>query len=171
MKRLLPILLALLAILSPIRGEEASPPPQDSAPRWKFLGDDEDLRRTIAGADQVLFVCVYQTALEEVQPPFAKVVLSATVVKPLKGTHAIGDKIHLSFHSDSLPEDPAERDQFIAAAAERNLGSLKIAFLKGEKAAAHSCEWLDIAPYSAEMLKFVKENRDAKPEADQDGRR
>jgi hypothetical protein len=30
----------------------------ESAPRWKFLGDDASLRETIQEAEQVLLVCV-----------------------------------------------------------------------------------------------------------------
>lgn len=165
MKYLLPFLPALFAIFSPLHGEE--PPiakPEDAPRKWKWLGDDESLRQTIATSDQVLFVCVYQTALENAKPPFAWVVLSATVVEALKGSHSTGDKVTIRFPTDDLPKDEGEREKFIAAAAEKNLGSLKIAYLKGKKSAAHSCEWLDLAPHTPEMAAFVKANRDVKPE-------
>jgi hypothetical protein len=163
MRPLLPFVLALCAIASPLHaGEAPAPQPQDAAPRWLFLGEDADLQRTIAECDHVLLVCVYQTALENVKPPFAEVVLSATTVESLKGTHATGDKISLRFYSDSLPSEEDKRAQFIEAAAKKNLGSLKLAFLRGEKSATHSCEWLDLAPYSPELIDFVRKNRNAK---------
>jgi len=166
MRSLLPILSLLLANLSPLHGEETPVAPQaeDTERRWGFIGGDRNLRRTIAESDHILFICVYQTALEDVKPPFAAVVLSATVVEPFKGTHATGDKITIRFHTDSLPKDEVERKKFIAEAAENYLGSLKIAFLQGEKSADHSCDWTEVPTYSAEMAAFVKDNRDAKPE-------
>lgn len=165
MKYLLPFLPALFAVLSPLHGEELpAPEPEEAAPRWGCLGDDDGLRRTIAESDHILFVCVYQTDLEKVKPPFAEVVLSATVVEPLKGSHSTGDKITISFHTDSLPTAEGEREKFIAAAAAKYLGSLKVAYLQGEKSAAHECDWTEVPAYTAEMAAFVKANRDAKPE-------
>jgi hypothetical protein len=84
------------------------------------------------------------------------------VVEPFKGGHLIGEKITLRFHTDSLPTDPDERSKFIDAVAAKNLGALKIAFVTGGKATEHSCEWLDVVPYSAEMAAFVREHRDGK---------
>jgi hypothetical protein len=168
MRLFLPLILSLCAMPSPLPAEET---PADAAPRWLFLGDDADLKRTIAESDHVLLVCVYQTALENVKPPFAEVVLSGTAVESLKGTHATGDKITLRFPSDSLPAKEDKRAQFIDAAAKKNLGSLKLAFLRGEKSAAHSCEWLDLAPYSPELIDFVRKNRNAKQEPSSPDRR
>jgi hypothetical protein len=165
MRLFVPFVLSLCATASALHAEESpAPQQQDAAPRWQLLGEDADLRRTIAESDHVLLVCVYQTALENVNPPFAEVVLSATTVESLKGTHATGDKIALRFHSDSLPSQADERAQFIDSAARKNLGSLKLAFLRGEKSAAHSCEWLDLAPYSPEMIDFVHKNLKAMQE-------
>ena len=163
MRILAPFVLSLCATASPLHAEETpAPQQQDAAPRWLLLGEDADLRRTIAESDHVLLVCVYQTALENVKPPFAEVVLSATTVESFKGAHATGEKITLRIHSDSLPSQEDKRAQFIEAAAKKNLGSLKLAFLRGEKSAAHSCEWLDLAPYSPELIDFVRKNLNAK---------
>jgi hypothetical protein len=95
-----------------------------------------------------------------VKPPFAEIVLRATVVQAVKGAHQLGDRISIRFHTDSLPEDEAERAKFIDAAEARNLGSLKMAFLAGDKANDYGCEWLDVPAFDPEMLAFaVKHSR------------
>jgi hypothetical protein len=130
----------------------------DGAPRWKFLGDDASLRETIKESAHVLLICVYQTSLERVKPPFAEVVLRATVVQVVKGAHKLGDRISISFHTDSLPEDEGERTTFIDGAAIKNLGALKMAFLDGDKANEYGCEWLDVPAFDPEMLAFAMKN-------------
>lgn len=131
----------------------------ETAPRWGLLGDDSALRETIREAGQVLFICVYETTLDNVKPPFAEVILRATVVGSVKGTHTLGDKITLRFHTDSLPLDEAGRNKFIETAAAKNLGSLKMAFLRGAKADDYQCEWLDLPAFDPEMLAFARKNR------------
>lgn len=136
------------------RGEDAS----DRAPRWKFLGDDDALRQTISEAGQVLLVCVFETSLDRIKPPFAEVALRAAVVQVVKGTHTLGDKITIRFPTDSLPIDEAARDKFIEDAAAKNLGSLKLAFLRGGRSDDYQCEWLDVPAFDSDMLAFVTKN-------------
>jgi hypothetical protein len=133
-------------------------PDKDSAPRWGFLGDDDSLRATIKECSQVLLLCIYQTTLEEVKPPFATVVLKGTVIQAVKGTYKLGDKITLRFNTDSLPKEEADRAKFVEAAAAKNLGALKIAFLTGQQGVDYSCEWLDVPAYDADMLAFATKN-------------
>ncbi|MDB6134834.1 MAG: hypothetical protein JWM59_3077 [Verrucomicrobiales bacterium] len=127
----------------------------DASPRWKFLGDDDRFRETIREAAQVLLICIYQTSLDLVKPPFAEVVLRATVVQCVKGNHSLGDRITIRFYTDSLPVDEDKRIKFTEDAATRNLGSLKIAFLQGDKVNDYSCEWVDVPAFDAEMLAFA----------------
>jgi hypothetical protein len=129
--------------------------------RWGFLGDDDNLRETLNECGQVLLVCVYQTSLEDVNPPFAEVVLRATVVQALKGTHQIGDRIVIRFRTDSLPQDDAERAGFIEAAAVKNLGALKMAFLPGTRADEYECDWLDVPSFDPGMLDFATKHQTA----------
>ena len=124
----------------------------DAAPRWKFLGDDDSLRATIQESAQVLLVCVYQTSLDRVKPPFAEVVLRCTVVQSVKGAHRLGDRVTIRFLTDSLPDDDAKRTKFIDDAAAKNLGSLKMAFLRGARAEDYACEWLDVPAFDPDML-------------------
>jgi len=132
--------------------------PSDAAPRWGFLGDDAALRGTIKEAGQVLLVCVFQTSLDRVDPPFAGVVLRATVVQVVKGNHTLGDKITISFATDSLPLDEPARAKFIEAAAAKNLGSLKLAFLPGKRSDDYEIEWLDVPAFEPDMLEFAIKN-------------
>jgi len=132
--------------------------PSDAAPRWMFLGDDDSLRYTIREAGQVLLVCVFQTSLDHVNPPFAEVVLSATVVQAVKGTHKIGDRITIRFKTDSLPADEDARAKFIENAAANNLGSLKMAFLQGARSDDYVSEWLYVPAFDPAMLAFAIEN-------------
>ena len=141
-----------------VRAEESTRDPSDSALRWGFLGDDNALRGTIEEAGQILVVCVFQTSLDRVRPPFAEVVLRATVVQIVKGTHTMGDKITMRFTTDSLPVDEPARAKFIEDAAARNLGSLKLAFLPGKRADAYEIQWLDAPAFDPDMLKFVIKN-------------
>lgn len=135
--------------------EEAAPPDPESPLRWGFLGDDENLRETIDECGQVLLVCVYETSLENVKPPFADVVLRATVIQAVKGTHKIGDRIAIRFGTDSLPREDAERASFIEEAAAQNLGALKMALLPGDKSDKYDCDWLDTPKFKPEMLEFT----------------
>ncbi len=141
--------------------EEAAPPNPESPLRWGFLGDDESLKETIDECGQVLLVCVYETSLEAVKPPFAEVVLRATVVQAVKGSHEIGDRIAIRFKTDSLPPDDAERAKFIDAAAIQNLGALKMAFLAGTRAPEYDCDWLDVPAFKPEMLEFTTKHQAA----------
>lgn len=136
------------------RGQDAA----DGAPRWKFLGDDDALRKTISEAGQIVLVCVFGTSLDHIKPPFAEVALRSTVVQVVKGTHSIGDKIVIRFPTDSLPAEDAARKKFIEDADARNLGSLKLAFLQGNQSGDYPCEWLDVAAFDPDMLAFVMKN-------------
>jgi hypothetical protein len=131
----------------------------DGAPRWKFLGDDDSLRETIRECSQVLLICVYQTSLEDVKPPFAMVVFHATVVQSVKGAHKLGDRISIRFVTDRLPSDEAERSKFIADRAAKNAGALRMAFIRDGKDGVYSCEWLDVPTYEPAMLDFAMKNR------------
>jgi hypothetical protein len=149
--------LAAAAACHPLKtlAEEVAPPASESPLRWGFLGDDESLKETIDECGQVLLVCVYETSLEAVKPPFADVVLRATVIQTVKGTHQIGDRIAIRFGADSLPKDDAERAKFIEEAAAKNLGALKMAFLHGAKSDKYDCDWLDTPKFEPEMLEFT----------------
>jgi len=136
------------------RAKESS----DAAPRWKFLGDDDALRETIKEAGQVLLVCVFQTSLDRVKPPFSDVVLRATVVQTVKGTHTLGDRITIRFNTDSLPIDEAARAKFIEDVAAKNLGSLKLAFLRGARSDDYGSEWLYVPAYDPDMPAFAAKN-------------
>lgn len=125
------------------------------APRWEFLGEDEALRQTIREAGQILVICVFETSLAQIKPPFAEVVLRATVVQTVKGTHTPGEKITIRFLTDSLPADEAARAKFVKDANAKNLGSLKLAFLRGKKSDDYQCEYLDLPAFDPEMLDFV----------------
>jgi len=134
--------------------------PSDAEPRWTFLGDDDSLRETIREAGQVLLICVYQTSLDRVKPPFADVVLRATVVQTVKGPHKMGDRIIIRFSTDSLPADEAARAKFVEDAAAKNLGSLKMAFLQGVRSDDYVSEWLYVPSFDPDMLAFaIKNNR------------
>ena len=50
-------------------------------PRWGFLGDDGALEAAFDEAKGVVFVCVFETELRDVRPPFAEVVYHATVIE------------------------------------------------------------------------------------------
>lgn len=152
--------LAAAAAYHPLKGlsEEIALPDSESPPRWGFLGDDESLKETIDECGQVVLVCVYQTSLEDVRPPFADVVLRATVIQTVKGTHQIGDRIAIRFGTDSLPKDDAERAKFIEEAAIENLGALKMAFLPGAKSDQYDCDWLDTPKFKPEMLEFTTQH-------------
>jgi hypothetical protein len=141
--------------------EEPAAPDPESPLRWGFLGDDESLKETIDECGQVLLVCVYETSLEAVKPPFADVVLRATVIQTVKGTHKIGDRIAIRFGTDSLPKDDAERAKFIEQAAAKNLGALKMAFLPGAKSDKYDCDWLDTPKFEPEMLEFTTKHQAA----------
>lgn len=130
----------------------------DEAPRWTFLGDDDSLRDTIKEAGQILLVCVFQTSLDRVKPPFAEVVLRATVVQTVKGTHKMGDRVTIRFSTDSLPADEVARAKFIQDAAAKNLGSLKMAFLRGAQSDDYVSEWLDVPAFDPAMLAFAIKN-------------
>jgi hypothetical protein len=130
----------------------------EASPRWGFLGDDSSLRETIKESGQVILVCVYQTSLNDVRPPFAEVVFEATVVQVIKGKHKMGDRISIRFRTDSLPHDEAERAKFIEGAAAKNIGSLRIAFLPGALTKDYDCEWLEVPAFDHEMLAFAKKN-------------
>ncbi len=149
--------LAVAAAFHPLAAlsEEPAAPDAESPQRWGILGDDESLKETIDDCGQVLLVCVYQTSLKDVNPPFADVVLRATVVQAVKGTHQIGDRIAIRFKTDSLPLDDAARAKFIEAAAVKNLGSLKMAFLPGARTDDYDCDWLNVPAFKPEMLAFA----------------
>ena len=109
------------------------------APRWGFLGDDEGLKATYNDAKRVVFVCIFETELRDVRPPFADVVYHATVIETYKGELKVGDRIQISFRTDSLPADEDERRKFVEKADKNNKGSLKFAFLHGGKDGAYFC--------------------------------
>ena len=155
-RELISILIGAPAFSHAIAGAKESP---DGAPRWGFLGEDEALRQIIREAGQILVICVFETSLAHVKLPFAEVVLRATVVQTAKGTHALGDKITIRFMTDSLPDDEAARAKFIERAAAKNLGSLKLAFLDGEKSDDYQSEWLSVPAFDPEMLAFVTANK------------
>lgn len=154
-------MLATAAALCPqvLRAGEVAARDPEPPPRWGFLGDDETLKQTIDDCGQVLLVCIYQTSLEDVNPPFAEVVLLATVIQAVKGTHKTGDRIEIRFRTDSLPEDDAERARFIEAAATKNLGALKMAYLPGDRAASYECDWLDVPEFDPTMLDFATKHQ------------
>ena len=128
----------------------------DVAPRWGFLGDDKGLTSTFNDAHSVVLVCVFDTELRNVKPPFADVVFHATVVGLHKGDLKIGDKIKINFSTDSLEGDAEARRKFVEAANNKNKGALKFAFLHGGKDGAYSCDWVDLPDYQIEMQKFLK---------------
>ena len=162
-REIIPFLIGLFGLfgLSPnvVKAKEPVPQKLDGAPRWTFLGDDDALRHTIKEVEQVVLVCVYQTSLNQVNPPFAEVVLRTTVVQTIKGGHAIGDKVAIRFMTDSLPSDAKERHKFIQDIANKNLGSLKIAFLMGDKMDDYLTEWLYVPDFDPDMLAFAVKNR------------
>lgn len=159
-REIIPLLIGLFG-LSPnvVKAKEPVSKKLDAAPRWTFLGDDDTLRHTIKEVQQVVLVCVYQTSLNQVNPPFAEVVLRTTVVQTIKGGHAIGDKIAIRFMTDSLPADEKKRDKFIDDVAKKNLGSLKMAFLTGDKTDDYTTEWLYVPNFDPDMLAFAVKNR------------
>ena len=159
-REIIPVLISLFGLSqSVVKAKEPVSKKLDAAPRWTFLGDDDALRHTIKEVQQVVLVCVYQTSLNQVNPPFAEVVLRATVVQTIKGGHAIGDKIAIRFMTDSLPSDAKERDKFIQDIANKNLGSLKMAFLMGDKMGDYLTEWLYVPDFDPDMLAFAVKNR------------
>jgi hypothetical protein len=127
-------------------------------PRWGFLGDDEALELRIKEAKAVYQVCVYDVALQDVKPPFAKVVYKATVTGAYKGSHKIGDKISITFLTDSLSLDQTERDSFISKANQRLKGSLRFTFLNSQTDNNYFCEFMDVPEYSLEMSNFLESN-------------
>ncbi len=133
-------------------------PTKGSAPRWGLLGNDDSLRETIKECNQVLLLCIYQTTIEDIKPPFATVVFRGTIVQAVKGTHKLGDKITLRFPTDSLSIEETDRIKFIEGADAKNLGALKMAFLRGQQTMNYSCEWLDVPTYDADMLDFATKN-------------
>jgi hypothetical protein len=138
-----------------VGAKESAHKASDAAPRWSFLGDDDALLETIEDSGQILLACVFQTSLHDVKPPFAKVALRATVVQVVKGDHKQGEKITISFVTDSLPLDEPARAKFIEEAAAGNPGSLKLAFLPGAKSARYEVEWLDVPDFEPDMLEFA----------------
>lgn len=154
-------LLIGMSCLSPKIGKAKDPVPKkpDAAPRWKFLGDDGALRHTIKEVQQVVLVCVYQTLVNQASRSVSEVVLRATVVQTIKGAHAVGDKITIRFMTDSLPADEKERDKFIDDVANKNMGSLKMAFLMGDKTDDYTTEWLYVPNFDPDMLAFAVKNR------------
>jgi hypothetical protein len=159
-RELIPLLIGM-SVLSPnvVKAKDPAPEKPDAAPRWKFLGDDGALRHTIKEAGQVVLICVYQTSLNEVSRSVSEVVLRATVVQTIKGAHAVGDKIVIRFMTDSLPADEKKRDKFIDDVANKNLGSLKMAFLTGDKMDDYTTEWLYVPNFDPDMLAFAVKNR------------
>ena len=143
---------------APVRAKDSVQESSDKAPRWTFLGDDDSLRGTINDAGQVLLICVFQTSLERIKPPFAEVVLRATVVQIVKGTHKVGDRIAIRFGTDSLPREEAARTKFIEDTAAKNLGSLKMAFLQGVRSDEYESEWLYVPSFDPAMLAFAITN-------------
>jgi hypothetical protein len=159
-RELIPLLIRISGLTpNVVKAKDPAPEKPDAAPRWTFLGDDDALRHTIKEAGQVVLICVYQTSLGQVNPPFAEVVLRATVVQTIKGAHAVGDKIAIRFKTDSLPADEKKRDKFIDDVANKNLGSLKMAFLTGDKMDDYTTEWLYVPNFDPDMLAFAVKNR------------
>jgi hypothetical protein len=129
---------------------------QAQAPRWGFLGDDDSLKSTFTDAKRVVLVCVYDTELRDIKPPFAEVVYLATVIESQKGELETGDKIQIGFKTDSLPLDEAERLKFVENANKASKGALKFAFLHGAEGGVQFCEFLDVPNYTKEMHEFLK---------------
>ncbi len=125
-------------------------------PRWGFLGDDDSLASTFNDAKNVVLVCVYETELRDVKPPFAEVVHFATVIESQKGELKMGEKIQIGFKTDSLPVDEEEQQDFVQKANTSSKGSLKFAFLHGEEAGVHFCDFLDVPNYTKEMHEFLR---------------
>ena len=162
MKTILVALVATtLSLWSGVAGEDITTlPTGDKAPRWFFLGEDDDLKRTYRQAKRVAMICIFETALEDVRPPFAKVVHRATVVETLKGGLKIGEKIEIALSTDSLPMDEIERAKFIAKADQAAKGSLRYAFLQGDKLEGKrnkrfGTEFLYLPKYTEEMSDFL----------------
>lgn len=141
------------------------------APRWGFLGDNEGLEATYNDAERVVLVCVYETELRDVRPPFAEVVYHTTVIETYKGELKVGGRIQISFRTDSLPAGDDERRKFVKKANKNNKGSLKFAFLHGRNDGAFSCELMDVPRYSKEMQEFLgkQQKRQRKQQAELDG--
>ena len=138
-------------------------------PRWGFLGDDGALEAAFDEAKGVVFVCVFETELRDVRPPFAEVVYHAAVIESHKGKLKVGEKIEISFRTDSLPQAEGERRKFVEKADKRSKGSLKFAFLHGGEKGAYFCEFMDVPTYSKEMQDFLRklQSRPLKSHAEQ----
>ncbi|WP_411825562.1 hypothetical protein [Luteolibacter sp. AS25] len=124
-------------------------------PKWSFLGDDDGLRYYFGEAQQVILLCIVATDLEDIRPPFATVVHRATVVRSLKGDLKIGDKIEVTFATDSLPTNKEDREKFIMRAHESAQGDLRFAFLSEGEKPRFSTEFLFVPKYTSEMAVFL----------------
>lgn len=144
-------------------------PAMDAAPRWGCLGDDKSLTATFDAAQNVVLVCIFDTELRDVRPPFAEVVYHATVIESHKGALKIGEKIRISFPTDSLPAGEDERRKFVENANSRNKGALRFAFLHEGADGNYSCEWCDVPLYQKEMRDFLRQLQGA-PAKKQAGR-
>ena len=156
MSRILCLAIFALSTSAILSAKAPKPVEAGHAPKWSFLGDDDSLRATIKESQQVLLVCVYSTDLRNVKPPEATVVLSATVVESIRGSHELGDRITISFQTDSLPLEDEERTRFIESSANQYLGSLRLAFLTQAKSRDYSAEWLYVPACTSEMVAFAR---------------
>ncbi len=127
-----------------------------AAPRWVFAGDDESLMDSFDDAKGVVMVCVTDTELQDVKPPFATVIYHGTVVEALKGSLKTGQGIKFSIHTDSLPKDEAKRKAFVAERRETARGSLRFAFLFEERDGIYRSDWTLVPRYEQQMHRFLK---------------
>jgi len=128
--------------------------PADDRPRWGFLGGDEQVKLQLIESAEVALVCVYRTQLTQVRPPYALVTLHATVAQAIKGTLKVGETIRVSFATDSLPKEQAER--FIDEVARKNEGALKIVFLGEGKGGEFNVDWTEVAGFSDDLLAIIR---------------
>lgn len=180
MKPFLVILAAIALAGNVTSGEEDEDgpiglPTGDVAPRWFFLGEDDALRGTYHEAKQVVMICIFETTLENIRPPFAKVIHHATVTRSLKGDLRIGDKIEIEFSTDSLPRDDVERAKFTEKVNKKSKGSLRFAFLfdevKGGEPKRFWTEFLYLPKYNQEMSEFLGGIAPEIPKGEQGGAR
>jgi hypothetical protein len=131
------------------------------APKWGFLGGDDDVAGLCSESTNVVLICivdtelVYEVGSRKLKPPFAQVIHHATVVQSHKGALKVGDRIKIGYVTDRLPMEESKRSGFIEAANKKAKGSLKYAFLGSGEGGEYFCEWLNLADYSEGLGRVI----------------
>jgi hypothetical protein len=143
------------------KGSDKTVPGNGARPKWGFLGDDTDLRRTIKEADEAILACVYRVEFEDVKGPFATVILHVTVARTFKGKLKPNARITIGLRIDSVPLDAAGRDQHLKALRDADIGNLRICFVNrvGGTETAFDTEWLNVPKFTRGMNEFMEAYR------------